>query len=194
MSLLAALRSHPRVRAFARRHVHVFLARARTWANVDSALRLLAEDPRRPVTFGTCDDPLLDVLYWQPFVRWAEAHFSLTSGRDGVPFPCEPVLALVEDYRSGNAAPRPLLKRLRFAHVPDDAARGGVLPWGAEAMRGVLAGAPTIAVIPETGAVEPDLDLALRAAAELGESLSILRKDQLTRLLQAICGPDTELQ
>jgi hypothetical protein len=190
--LLGAIRQHPRVRAFARRHVHLFLARARTWTNVDSALRLLAEDRRQPISFGRCDDPLLDALYWQPFVRWTEAHFSLEAGAGGVPFPADPVLALVEQYRSGEEPPRPLLKRLRFAHV-DETAPGGILPWGPDAFRSVLAGRPTIAIRPDS-VVEPDLDLALRVAAELGESLTIIPNTHLTRLLQAIRGPETAVQ
>jgi hypothetical protein len=102
-------------------------------------------------------------------------------------------MALVEEYRQGTAPPRPLLKRVRHVHLEEDAP-GGIVPWSAEALRGVLAGAPTIAILPEQGAVEPDLDLALRVAAELGASLTILSKDHLTRLLQAVRGPGTELQ
>jgi hypothetical protein len=192
--LLRALRKHPRVRALARRHVHVLLARGRTWANVDSALRLLAENRHQPVAFGRCSDPLLDLLYWQPFVRWAQTHFGL--GPDGtgdaVVFPLEPVMGLVEEYRQGTAPPRPLLKRVRHVQLGQHAP-GGIVPWSAEALRGVLAGAPTIAILPEQGLVEADLDLALRVAAELGESLTILSNDHLTRLLQALRGPETEL-
>lgn len=189
MTFLAALRRHPRVRALARRHVHVLLARARTWTNVDSALRLLAEDRSQGVAFAPCDDALLDVLYWQPFVRWAEAHFGLAAGAaDSVTFPAEPVVALVEEYRSGAAPPRPLLKRTRYvrSHEP---APGGIQKWSADAVRGVLSGAPTIALLPQDGAVEADLDLALRVAAELGESLTILSNKHFTRLLQALGRP-----
>jgi hypothetical protein len=195
VSLLSALRRHPRVRALARRHVHLLLARAHTWTNVDSALRLLAEDRRQPVAFGACGDPLLDVLYWQPFVCWARAHFGLLEddGQAAVAFPPERVLALVEEYRRGTAAPRPLLKRLRHAHLEANAV-GGVVEWSDRALRAVLAGAPTIAILPESGAVEADLDLALRAAAELGESLTILSREHLTRLLQAVRGPGAELE
>jgi hypothetical protein len=60
-----SIRQHPRVRALARRHVGLLLKRAKSWANVDSALRLLAEDSRRA---SRCADLLLDLLYWQPFV------------------------------------------------------------------------------------------------------------------------------
>jgi hypothetical protein len=195
VSFLGALRGHPRVRALARRHVHLLLARARTWANVDSALRLLAEDRTRPVAFGRCADPLLDLLYWQPFVCWARSHFGLSQDGtgDAVPFPAGPVMALAEEYRRGDAAPRPLLKRTRYVHL-DEPGGGGVMPWSDEALRGVLSGAPTIAVLPANGAVEPDLDLALRVAAELGESLTILSNDHLTRLLQALRGPEAELE
>jgi hypothetical protein len=170
------------------------LARARTWPNVDSALRLLAEDRSRPVAFGPCSDPLLDVLYWQPFVRWAQSQFDSAPAGTGEPvaFPPEPVMALVEEYRRGTAAPRPLLKRMRHVHLPEEG--GGVVPWSDRALRGVLAGAPTIAVLPEGGGVEPDLDLALRVAAELGESLTILSEGHLTRLLQALRGPEAELE
>ncbi len=195
MTILRALRRHPRVRALARRHVHLLLSRARIWANVDSALRLLAEDREQPVAFGRCDDPVLDLLYWRPFVRWAESHFGFAPAGTGetVRIPPEPVLALVEEYRRGDAPPRPLLKRTRYVHA-DDGAPGGIVPWSDEALRGVLAGAPTIALLPQRGAVEADLDLALRVAAELGESLTILSEAHLTRLLQALRGPETELQ
>jgi hypothetical protein len=65
----------------------------------------------------------------------------------------------------------------------------------AEAISGLLSGAPTIAILPAAaGAVEPDLDLAQKVACELGEALPILSRDHLTRLLQALRGPGTELQ
>jgi hypothetical protein len=186
--VLGPLRKHPRVRALARRHVGVLLARARTWANVDSALRLLGEDKRQAVAFGRCDDPLLDILYWQPFVRWAREHFGLSKGADdAVTVPSAPVLALVEEYRSGAAAPRPLLKRTRYARS-DGQAEGRIVEWSPEALEAVLDGAPTIALLPENGAAEPDLDLALRVAAELGGSLTILSNKHFTRLLQALRG------
>jgi hypothetical protein len=140
---LQTVRSHPRVRAFARRHVAVLLARGTTWANVDGALRLLAEDREQRVVFGPWrGDVATELLYWAPFVRWAQEHFSLDPARVAVVsrgdvghwyggacdtyldtdefeddfrgaavFPPEPVLALVEQYRTGLAAPRPLLKR-----------------------------------------------------------------------------------
>ena len=195
MRLLGALRKHPRVRALARRHVRVLLARARTWANVDSALRLLAEDHRQPVAFGHCADPLLDLLYWQPFVRWAESSFALAPVGTGeaVTFPPEPVLALVEEYRRGEAAPRPLLKRTRYLRAEEQNA-GGIAPWSADALSATLAGGPMIAILPAEGAVEADLDLALRVSAELGESLTILSQNHLTRLLQALRRPGAELQ
>jgi hypothetical protein len=167
----------------------MLLARARTWTNVDSALRLLAEERGRSVAFGRCDDSLLDLLYWQPFVRWARAAFGLPADDtpDAVAFPVEPVLALVEEYRRGEAAPRPLLKRARYAHL-DGPTGKGVLPWSAEALHNSLSGVPTIAVLTEEGAVEQDLDLSLRVTAELGESLTILSNDHLTRLLHALHG------
>ena len=196
MSFLGTIRQHPRVRALARRHVGVFLARARSWTNVDSALRLLAEDRSRPVAFGRCADPLLDVLYWQPFACWAESHFGFAPAgtREPATVPAEPVLALVEEYRHGDAPPRPLLKRTRYTHADGEQSAGGVVPWSDEALRGVLSGAPTIAVLPADGAVEADLDLALRVAAELGESLTILSNNHLPRLLQALRGPEAELE
>ena len=187
------IRQHPRVRALARRHVGLLLKRAKSWANVDSALRLLAEDSRRSVAFGRCADPLLDLLYWQPFVRWAESHFGFAPAGEPAKVPSEPVLALVEEYRSGDAPPRPLLKRARYDRL-DEPSAGGIVPWSDEAVRGVLSGAPTIALLPAEGAVEADLDLALRVASELGGSLPILSRDHLTRLLQALRGPEAELE
>ena len=194
MSLLGALRKHPRVRSLARRHVGLLLARGRTWANVDSVLRLLAEDRSRPVAFGACEDELLDLLYWQPFVRWAQTSFGFAPAgrREPVTVPPEPVLTLVEEYRRGEAPPRPLLKRTR--HLPSgEQATGAIVPWSADAVRGMLAGAPTVATV-SGGAVEADLDLALRVAGELGRSLTILSPGHLTRLLQALRGPGAELQ
>jgi hypothetical protein len=127
---LDAIRSHPRVRAFARRHVEVLLARGTTWANVDGALRLLAEDPRRQIVFGPWEgDTLTELLYWAPFVRWAHAHFALEPAgpNPGAPvFPSGPVVALVEEYRSGDAPPRPLLKRARHVRLPAPEAPEGL--------------------------------------------------------------------
>lgn len=188
-----SIRRHPRVRALARRHAGVMLRRAKSWTNVDSVLRLLAEDSRRGVVFARCADPLLDLLYWQPFVRWAETHFGLASGDEPVRIPPEPVLALVAEYRRGDAPPRPLLKRARHERL-DERTAGGIVPWSAEAVGGMLSGTPTIAILPEAGAVEPDLDLASKVACELGETLPILSREHLTRLLQALRGPEPELQ
>jgi len=146
---LDAIRSHPRVRAFARRHVEVLLSRGTTWANVDGALRLLAEDPQQQVVFGPWEgDTAVELLYWAPFVRWAQNHFSLDPARVAVAsrggighwyggcgtyldadaeiartFPAaavfrpDAVLALVERYRSGTDAPRPLLKRSKHVRL-----------------------------------------------------------------------------
>jgi hypothetical protein len=255
---LGAIRSHPRVRAFARRHVQVLLARGTTWANVDGALRLLAEDPRQQITFGPWEgDTATELLYWAPFVRWAQEHFSLDparvtivsrggvghwygeacgtyaetldAGADLALFSPAPVLALVDEYRSGNAAPRPLLKRARHvtllpppapnglpdAYVAVGAeclvqlpgsvvtidetqpagaqhallarATGLVAAWSGLALLGVLSGVPTIALRPTGGEVcEPDLDLALRVAAELGTSLNIVDAAALERLEHAL--------
>jgi len=188
-----SIRRHPRVRALARRHAGVMLRRAKSWTNVDSVLRLLAEDSRRGVVFGRCADPLLDLLYWQPFVRWAETNFGFGPAGEPVRIPPEPVLALVAEYRRGDAPPRPLLKRARHERL-DERNAGGIVPWSAEAISGVLSGAPTIAVLPADGAVEPDLDLALKVACEFGEALPILSRDHLTRLLQALRGPEAELK
>jgi hypothetical protein len=202
---VSAIRTHPRVRALARRHVFVLLSRGRTWANVDGALRLLSEDRRQQVVFGPWrGDPLLEQLYWLPFVRWAQTHFPFAPEQvvadahappGAAVFPPEPVLALVEEYRQGTAAPRPLLKRLRHAHLPPaERSAGGTVEWSEQALLGVLSGAPTIAILPEGPVVEPDLDLALRVAAELGESLTILSNTHFTRLLQALRGPGAELE
>ena len=119
-----SLRQHPRVRALARRHVGYLLRRARSWTNVDSSLRLLGEDRTTPVAFGRCDDPLLDALYWQPFIHWAREHFGLAKGAEGAAtVPAEPVMALVEEYRTADAPPRPLLKRLRHQKAETPARR-----------------------------------------------------------------------
>jgi hypothetical protein len=155
---LDAIRTHPRVRAFARRHLDVLLARGTTWANVDGALRLLAEDPRGRIVFGPWEgDVETELLYWAPFVRWAQDHFALDPARiavvsangaghwygdscgvyadtvaafpDAAVFRPEPVLALVEDYRNGTAAPRPLLKRARHVRLaPPGGLAGDSLP------------------------------------------------------------------
>ena len=255
---LGAIRSHPRVRAFARRHVQVLLARGTTWANVDGALRLLAEDPRQQIVFGPWEgDAAAELLYWAPFVRWTQEHFSLEpdrvtvvsrggvghwyggacgtyaetldDGADAAVFSPGPVLALVEEYRSGKAAPRPLLKRARHMPLPPPPAPNG-LPdayvavgaecpvqlsgsvvtidetqppgaqhaflaratgllagWSGLALLGVLSGVPTIALRPAGGEVcEPDLDLALRVAAELGTSLNIVDAAALKQLENAL--------
>jgi hypothetical protein len=194
---LDAIRSHPRVRAFARRHVQVLLSPGTSWANVDGALRLLAEDPSRRVAFGPWEgDALTELLYWDPFVCWAQEHFGLTPAADGAAFPSTPVRALVEQYRSGNAAPRPLLKRARYDRLPTQppdvqrsvaaGAAGLVAPWSRLALLGVLSGVPTIAIRPADGAVEPDLDLAQRVAAELGTSLTVVDAAALERLEHAL--------
>jgi hypothetical protein len=146
---LDAVRSHPRARSLARRHLDVLLASGTTWGNVDGALRLLAEDPGQPIVFGPWrGDAATELLYWAPFVRWAQEHFSLDPARvtvvsrggvghwygsacgtyfdangheDILPgaavFRPEPILALIEEYRDGSAAPRPLLKRVRHVRL-----------------------------------------------------------------------------
>src|SRR5439155_14374292 len=225
------------------------------------------------------------LLYWAPFVRWAQAHFSLDPARitvvssegaehwyagacgayldseaglgegcsDAAVFPPEPVLRLIEQYRSGAAAPRPLLKRARHVLLtPPDAASAGGLPepyvalalepsvafpasqanrdaareltrslsasgavasleqgdnlrgrhallgraiglvaaWSGAALLGVLSGVPTIALTSSDGTVcEPDLDLALRVAGELGSSLTFLDAAELGALAAALGEP-----
>ena len=82
---LDAIRRSPRIRRLARRHVGVLLSRGTTWANVDGALRLLAEDRDQPIIFGPwAGDAATEVLYWAPFVRWAGEHFSLEPRRVAV--------------------------------------------------------------------------------------------------------------
>lgn len=281
---LDAIRANPRVRALARRHVGVLLERGRTWANVDGALRLLAEDEGQRIVFGPWDgDVATELLYWAPFVRWAQEHFSLDPERivvashGGVDhwYPGTyiegpagelpgaalirpgPVLALVEDYRRGTAAPRPLLKRTRYLPLPPPAhpvtkglpgayvavalapspafpaseanraaahdlvqalspavsleettegvapqerlraqhallgrATGLVAAWSGLALLGALSGVPTIALRSEDDeVVEPDLDLALRVASELGTSLTILDSGDLRGLAAALGSP-----
>ena len=79
---LDALRRRPAVRAFARSHVHLLVGQGSSWANVDGALRLLAEDERQRIVFGPwLEDPATELLYWVPFVRWAQEHFSLDPAR-----------------------------------------------------------------------------------------------------------------
>lgn len=186
---LDAIRSNPRIRALARRHVRLLLGEGATWANVDGALRLLAEDGARPVAFGPwAGDRLTELLYWQPFVRWAQEHFSLRSAAPGDTdvsvFPSTPVHALVERYRRGDAAPRPLLKRARHELAGGGpTGEGRVVAWSAEAVESVLDGVSTVAVRPSGGDVaEPDLDLAQRIAAELGIPLTIVDSAGLERL------------
>ena len=99
-------------------------------------------------------------------------------------FPSAPVQALVEEYRSGEAAPRPLLKRARHEGRPPGEAPPALVPWSAEAIRSVLAGASTVAV--REDAREPDLDLAQRIAAELGIPLTILDSAGLERLANGL--------
>jgi hypothetical protein len=127
---LGAVRSNPRVRAFARRHVEVLLAPGTTWANVDGALRLLSEDSQQQIVFGPWrGDATTELLYWAPFVGWAQEHFGFTPAADrsgAAVFPSEPVVALVEQYRSGAAPPRPLLKRARYERLARPKAPGGV--------------------------------------------------------------------
>lgn len=190
---LDALRSHPRVRALARRNVRLLLGEGATWANVDGALRLLAEDRARPVAFGPwAGDRLTELLYWQPFVRWAQEHFSLRPAApddlDASLFPSAPVHALVEQYRRGDAAPRPLLKRARHELTAGGpTGEGRVVAWSAEAVESVLDGDSTVAVLAAgTGVAEPDLDLAQRIAAELGIPLTILDSAGLERLAAAL--------
>jgi hypothetical protein len=154
--VLDSIRSRPSVRAFARRRVALLLAPGTTWANLDGALRLLAEDPDQRIVFGPWrGDAALELLYWAPFVRWAQSRFAIDPARltvlsrggvehwyDGVchsyadageldsvatdasVFPPEPLLELVDDYRRGQAAPRPLLKRAQHVLLspPDVAA------------------------------------------------------------------------
>jgi hypothetical protein len=281
---IAAIRNHPRVRAFARRNVHVLLQRGGTWANVDGALRLLAEDARCRIVFGPWPgDTASELLYWAPFVRWTQTHFELDPERlvaisrggvahwyegacatyveagqrvdlpDAAFFPAEAVLALVDEYRGGAAAPRPLMKRALHRHLPAPqdpvadglppryvaaavesspafpeteanraaaadlvrrlerslpvvsveevcrglpaerrrraqhaviaGASGLVTAWPGPAVVGVLAGVPVLALRSADGIViEPDVDLALRVATELSESLTLLRVGDLNRL------------
>ncbi len=154
---LRAIRAHPRVRRLARRHVDVLLSGEATWANLDGALRLLAEDAGQPVVFGPWElDAGREALYWVPFVRWAQEHFSLDPARVGVVsrggvggwyagicdtyaessagavaalpgavwFRPGPFLRLVERYRSGLEAPRPLLKRSAHRRLAPTEPRG----------------------------------------------------------------------
>ncbi len=79
---LDAVRGQPAVRALARRHVGVLLGEGRSWANVEGALRLLAEDERARIVFGPWTaDTETELLYWAPFVRWANARFGLDPAR-----------------------------------------------------------------------------------------------------------------
>ena len=187
---LDAIRTHPRVRAFARRHLDVLLARGTTWANIDGALRLLAEDPRGRIVFGPWrGDVETEILYWAPFVRWAQEHFALDPARIAVVstsgaghvygdacgayadateafpgaalFRPEPLLGLVEDYRNGTAAPRPLLKRARHLRLPSLGAPPG------ESLPGTY-----VAVSLAPSAAFPASEQNRRAAERLIETLS----------------------
>jgi hypothetical protein len=186
---LERMRSHPRVRAFARRRVTVLLASGTTWANVDGALRLLSEDRTRPVAFGHWPgDETTELLYWAPFVRWAQQHFDLrveaTPG--ATVFPAEPVAALVEEYRRGEAPLRPLAKRAIYERLQGDAT-AVVAEYGAAAIRAALAGAPVVALHPrDRELVEPDVDLAVRIVSGLGGFLVVLGEAHLERLREAL--------
>jgi hypothetical protein len=189
---LEAVRSHPRVRRFARRHVDVLLARGTTWANVDGALRLLAEDQKQEIAFGRWPgDAATELLYWAPFVRWAQEHFSFDPARvvvfsrsgagywygDGL---CAvdaagdpesllqgasivrpgPVAALVDEYRAGSAAARPLLKRSKHILLRPPVATDSD---GGDAYLAVDLG---------PSAAFPESDANERAAATLRDALS----------------------
>jgi hypothetical protein len=75
------VRRRPFVRRLARRHIAVLLSGGSTWVNVDGSLRLIAEDDH-PVVFGPWrGDAVTELLYWIPFLRWAQAHFELDPAR-----------------------------------------------------------------------------------------------------------------
>jgi hypothetical protein len=66
-------------------------------------------------------------------------------------------------------------------------ATGLVAGWSGLALLGVLSGVPTIALRPAGGEVcEPDLDLAVRVAAELGTPLNVVDAAALERLGNAL--------
>jgi hypothetical protein len=203
--VLDAARANPRVRVLARRHIGVLLARGATWANVDGVLRLLAEDPDQPVVFGPWEgDSATELLYWAPFVRWAQGHFSFDPRRiavvsrggvdhwygdacgvyaesladarrelpDAAVFRPEPVLSLVERYRGGAAAPRPLLKRSRHVALPPPS-------------DGVVAGLEDgyVATALDPTPAFPDSEMTARAAAALLRTLE--RGHRVVRLEDA---------
>lgn len=78
---LDVVRRRPFVRKLARRNIAVLLSRGSTWVNVDGSLRLVAEDDQ-PVVFGPWHgDAVTELLYWIPFLRWAQVHFELDPAR-----------------------------------------------------------------------------------------------------------------
>jgi hypothetical protein len=199
-ALVARVRTHPRVRAFARRRVSLLLAGSPTWTNVDGALRLLAEDSAQPIVFGAWPgDGTTELLYWAPFVRWAREHFELgervfasaeAAPRGAVVFPAEPVAALFDAYRSGDGPLRPLLKRMTHVLLPAGDRAPIVTDYGAAAIEAALRGAPVIAVRPAGRAlVEADVDLALRVVAGLNGTLVVLEQQELDALRGALASP-----
>ena len=157
-----------------------------SWTNVDSSLRLLGEDRTTPVAFGRCDDPLLDALYWQPFIHWAREHFGLAKGADGaVTVPAEPVLALVEQYRAADAC-RPAPCSSVCVTSEPNRARRRYFPGRRRRAERPRGRAHDCAAARGRSA-EADLDLALQVATELGGCPHrALTNKHLTRLLQAI--------
>ena len=206
-SLVARARTHPRVRSFARRRVSILLAGSPTWANVDGALRLLGEDRTQPIVFGPWEgDETTELLYWAPFVRWAQEHFALerlaaVSRHDwygvrrfdsieaatrelpgAAVFPSAAVRALVDVYRSGDGPLRPLMKRARHLGL-GGRAEGVVTNYGAAALEAALRGAPVIALRPQdAGPPEADLDLAVRVVSSLGGTFVVLDHERLSQL------------
>lgn len=218
---LDRLRRHPRMRALARRQVSLLLGPGSTWANVDGALRLLAEEPERRIVFGPWrGDTATELLYWVPFVRWAQRHFGLESARlvavsrgdvahwyagacgayaeqlddvrDAFVFEPAPVLDLVDRYRSGRDAPRPLMKRsvhVRLAAAPDPVVADVPAVYMAAALGPTDAFPPSAAnrafaegLIRALGASAPIVDLDV---LDLPDAVSPLRDVPATRRLRA---------
>lgn len=196
---LEAVRTNPRVRAFARRHVGVLLAGRPTWANVDGALRLLAEDPSQPIAFvAPRGDVVAELLYWLPFVRWARERFALDPARLTVVSRGEvahwyrPCRYLEDDGRAGGVPPEAtLFPATPVLALADRYRAGGAAPRPLlkralhrrleppEGDPGLPGGYVVLGLTPSAAfpATETNLDLARRLAARVAAESETVEAD-----------------